>query len=128
MMSEPFDQIIPIYPAVENEQALRNGSRPKAQTIRPDSAPMRCQLWDGNRYVGVVPVIFDDMGHPTDVVFSPGEVERVTKLAFLWGGKVYVHPLGEPITIHPGNPLHLMLRHLKLLTKYGTEALQAGRS
>ncbi|HKY47511.1 MAG TPA: hypothetical protein VJQ79_05945 [Acidimicrobiia bacterium] len=88
---------------------------------------MRCQLWDGGRLVTVIPVMFDDMGHPSDVVFQPRKAERITRLAFVWGGKVFTYPLATTL-IKKGESLHLALGHLKLIDRFGTDALKAGRN
>jgi hypothetical protein len=66
------------------------------------------------------------MGHPSDVVFNPTSVEKVTRISFVWGGRVFAYPLPEAVVISPGNPLHLALGHLKLMDKFGNTVLQAG--
>lgn len=124
-------QIVKVLPAVESDAPPGRKTRVPAFHER-SGAPMRCQIWDDQRLVGVVPVTFDDMGHPTDALFNPTQVERVTRVAFIYGGAVYAHPLvglnEPPIIIKPGNPLHLDLRHLKLFDKFGKEVLKAGKA
>ncbi len=77
--------------------------------------------------MGVRPVTFDDQGHPNDVYFDPSQTVRVTRVCFIYGGRTYAHPLPEPVIVRPGNPLHLALRHLKLLDKFGNAVLKAGK-
>lgn len=123
MNYKPPPQKARIAPATEADRA---GPRSQPQ-VRPDSAPVRCQIWDQRRLVGTLPVTFDDMGHPSDVVFKPTSVERVTRLAFVWGGRVFAYPLPQPTIISPGNPLHLALGHLRLLDRFGNTVLGAGK-
>lgn len=117
----PTHQYVKVHPAVEREQAYARRS-----TVS-DSGPMRCQLWDGKRLIAVIPVTFDDMGHPSDVVFKSRRTERVTKLAFVWGGKVFTYPM-EATLIKKGESLHLALGHLRLMDRFGTVVLNAGRN
>lgn len=118
----PSHQIVRVHPAIEREQASVAGRSAVA-----DSGPMRCQLWDGKRLVTVIPIMFDDMGHPSDVVFQPRRTERVTRLAFVWGGKVFTYPL-ETTLIRKGHSLHLALGHLSLIDRFGSNVLNAGRT
>lgn len=119
-----IEQIVPVHPAIEKPQV---GVRKKAAKYEPSGTPMRCQFWNHRELMGVEPVTFDDMGNPTDVYFNPKLVARVTRIAFVYGGRVYAHPLPEPVIVQPGNPLHLALGHLKLLDKFGNAVLKAGR-
>ena len=121
-MLRPTHQVVRVHPAIENEKA-RTAGRPTVS----DSGPMRCQLWDGRRLVTTIPVMFDDMGHPSDVVFQPRRTERISRLAFIWGGKVFTYPL-ETQLIKKGESLHLALGHLKLLDRFGIDILKAGRN
>ncbi len=114
-------QRVRIQPASESERP--HGFQPPT---KQDSAPIRCQLWDGDRLIGVVPVTLDDQGHASDVVYTPGELERIDRLAFVYGGRVFVYPTGA-IWFSPAEPLHLALAHLKLIDKFGLNALKAGR-
>lgn len=88
---------------------------------------MRCQLWDGRRLVTTIPVTFNDMGHPSDVVYQPRRTERVNRLAFIWGGKVFAYPM-EPTLIKKGQSIHLALGHLRLMDRFGIDVLKAGRN
>ena len=124
MIEKPTHQIVRVEPVIETERVM--GQKRLTRQTRPDKAPMRCQLWDHRRLVGVVPVTFDEFGHPTDVTFNPTHVEKVTRIAFIFGTKVYAHPLPEPVIIRPGNPLHLALAHLNLRDKFGKLVLGAG--
>ena len=145
----PAPQRVPVIPAIENDVvAGARGGRREA-IYEPSRTPIRCQIWDHRRLVGVVPVTLNDMGHPSDLVFTPKESEKVTRLAFVYGGKTYATPLdptgkqicaqpfhpglspeescGKEARISPSKPLHLALGHLKLLSKFGMNALKAGR-
>lgn len=130
-------QRVPILPAVESDKASRKTKKAKYE---PSGAPMRCQIWDHRRLVATVPVTFDEMGHPSDVVYTPGETEKFTRLAFIYGGSTYGYPVscgkafhppgevcGKEMVISPSKPLHLALGHLQLLNKFGQAALKAGR-
>ena len=125
LLQKPPSQIVKVLPAIEGEVArgtpIRHPSKRSTST-----APIRCQLWDDNRFVNVIPVRLDDMGHPTDITYNPFHVERITKLAFIWGKRTFDYVLPQPVIIRPGNPLHLALGHMKLLSKFGLDALQAG--
>ncbi len=121
------DQFVKVHRVIESERI--NGMaqhRVQPQAVRVEDAPVRCQLWDDRRLIATVPVTFDDMGHPSDIVFQPGEAERITRLAFIWSGRVFAYPLGE-VFISPSEPLHLALGHLKLRDKFGNLVLQAGK-
>lgn len=100
---------------------------------------MRCQIWDHRRLVAVVPVTFDEMGHPSDVHYTPTEVEKFTRIAFVYGGRTFAHPVsctksfhlpgekcGQEVIISPSKPLHLLLRQLRLMDKFGNAVLKAG--
>ena len=118
-------QDVKVDPAIENDRA---GKRPgQIAHYELSKAPIRCQLWDGRELVDTVPVTFDDMGHPSDVVYSSGSIRQVTRIAFVYGGAVYAVPLEEPVIVRPGNPLHLALGHLELRDKLGNVVLKAGR-
>lgn len=123
MNSKPRLQIARVNPATES---IKVGPR-RQSAIRPDSAPVRCQIWDHRRLVKVLPVTFDDQGHPSDLHFRPTSVEKVTRLAFVWGGRVFAYPLPQPVIVKPENPLHLALGHLKLLDRFGNTVLGAGK-
>lgn len=118
----PTHQIVRVHPAIEREFSRRLGEAPPVT----DSGPMRCQLWDGKRLITTIPIMFDDMGHPSDVVYHPQENEWISKLAFIWGGKVFVYP--ETIFIPKGESLHLALGHLRLMDRFGIDVLKAGRN
>ena len=117
----PTPQRVRVEPVVESERVIKQAR----QRVVPSTAPIRCQLWDGKRFVTSIPVTLDDMGRPSDVVYNPTEVQRVTKLVFLYEAKTFVYPI-DPVIVKPGNPLHLALGHMKLLEKFGTNALKAG--
>ena len=120
-------QFVKVKTVTEGERV--GGAAPqkmKNTVLESSGAPMRCQLWDHRRLVGVVPVTFDDMGHPSDIYFDPPEIEKVTRLAFVYGGNVYAFPLGETVVVYPGNPLHLALGHMELRSKFGNVVLKAG--
>lgn len=117
-------QIAKVNPAIESDRANQR----RQPRLRRDAAPIRCQLWDHRRLVGAIPVTLNDMGHPTDVRFTPTSVERVTRISFVWGGRVFALPLPETVIISPGKPLHLALGHLRLLDRFGKDALRAGRA
>lgn len=119
MNSKP--QRVGVQPASESVRV------PKKRAAKKDSGPVRCQLWDHRRLVKVLPITFDDQGHPSDLHFRPTSVEKVTRLAFVWGGRVFVYPLAEPVIVKPENPLHLALGHLKLLDRFGNTVLGAGK-
>ena len=121
----PNHQRVPVIGATEGERATPKRHRPRR---RADTAPLRCQLWDGRNHIDTVPVVFDDMGHPSDVHYRPTSAIRVTKLAFVWNAKVFVFSLREPEIIKAGQIFHLALHHLKLLDKFGIDALAAGRN
>lgn len=128
------DQVVKVNTVTERDRARSTTGTPRhkthkvhTQADRVDSAPVRCQIWDRNRMVGVVPVTFDDMGHPSDVVFQPSETEKATRLAFLWSGRVFGFHFGETIHFSPSKPLHLALAHLSLRDKFGTLVLEAGK-
>lgn len=138
MPDKPKPQIARVIPATEGEKVGPKKYRPTR--YEPSRTPVRCQIWDHRRLVGTVPITFDDMGHPTDVTFTPTSVEKVTRLAFVYGGNVFAYPIscrkshhpdgepcGEEVIISPGNPLHLALGHLKLRDKFGNVVLQAGK-
>lgn len=114
-----LDQTVSVRPVKENERAIVGAPKLK------DSAPIRCQIYTAERLLGSIPITFDEMGHPNDIIFNIGSVERVRELAFVWGGQVFKTFID--ITIRPGTPLHLDIRHMKLLNKFGLEALKAGK-
>ncbi len=123
-MTKGPNQIVKVQPVIESERVM--GQKPQRPKMFAEKAPMRCQLWDYRRLVGVVPVTFDDFGHPTDVTFNPTHVEKVTRIAFIFGNRTYAHPLPEPVMISPGNPLHLALGGMNLRDKFGKLVLGAG--
>jgi hypothetical protein len=121
----PKPQIVRVDPAIEKPE-VGPRKKPRKAVYEPSGTPMRCQFWNHRELMGVAAVTFDDMGHPQDVSWNPKQVSRVTRVAFIYGGRTYAHPLPEPVIVRPGNPLYLALRHLKLLDKFGKAVLKAG--
>ena len=74
-----------------------------------------------------VPVTFDDMGHPSDLVWKPTEAVVISRLDFVFKGKVFSY-VPKPTLVPKGESLHLALHHMQLLDKFGLDALASGRS
>lgn len=124
-MPKPTPQIVRVLPALESERTGTAPVRPRVP-VTGATYPIRCQLWYDNTFIDAVPVMVDSEGNIGDVVWTPTELQRINKLAFVWGTQVFDHKLTETVIVRPGNPLRLALAHLRLKDRFGREVLKAG--
>lgn len=87
------------------------------------SGPVRVQFWDGKReHMGTTPIRIVD-GVPDDVIYTFQRNGYIDSLAFVHGGKVFVHCLGSRTQVFKGQQVRLALAHLKLRDKFGHNVL-----
>lgn len=129
---KPRHQVVKVFPATERERVHGFGDEPLWCMIRGfrqgpwRKLKMSAHLGGSEDTLARIPITFKD-GHPSDVVWSPSEAVFVTRLDFVFRGKVYSYPLlGNSSVIKKGQTLHLALGHLKLVDKFGTEVLTSG--
>jgi hypothetical protein len=112
----PYTQRVRVHPAHEREHAapLRGGF----------DGELRCYLRDGSRTVAVIPILIDDHGNPSDLVWTPSSVETFDRLLFVYEGRTFTARLLEPQIVRTGQAVRLALAHLELVDRFGVDLLK----